>query len=134
MKKILLFALLAAVILFGLVYGNLPHTDAEHYFHQINDLLKDADFSTAEVEDGQIILFDAAGEPIKTLPFDSYDKRVRLEYIRREGAAIFYITGGWLDDEDGMMFINDSDYNSVLDGVKPITRVSGNAYRFSTQE
>lgn len=80
--------------------------DSEEYFHKTNMLIKDEDFVTAKVSAGKIVLYDAQQTPIRELPFDGYDKSVILLYIQKEESVIFFVTGGAVDDRQGILFIN----------------------------
>ncbi len=105
--------------------------DENDYFYKINALLKDKDFYTAKTADNAIELYDSERTLIDTIAFDDYDKSISLVYIRKEGSVIYFITSAAVDDEDGIMYIND-DSNGVLDGVKSIKRIGGNSYQYST--
>ncbi len=93
-------------------------------------LIKECDFDTAKAEDGKIILY-SDGEVTAELPFEDYRKDMRFIYARKDGEVIYFIISAAVDDEQGIMFVND-DSNGILDGIHSLTRVGGNAYSYST--
>lgn len=133
MKKAYLWiSLVLAAVLCLVFYNNsTSFSKEETYFYQINALIKDADFYTARVEEGKIVLYNAESEPICEMEFHDYDKSIKLIYVRKEGAVIHFITSGAVDDEQGIIFIND-DSNRSLDGIKSLRRIGGNSYQYST--
>jgi hypothetical protein len=129
-KRLLLICLcIAAVLCLATCNGNVE--DSEEYFYKINKLIKDEDFCTAEVKPGKIVLYDDQKKPIRELPFESYDKSIDFLYARKEGALIFFVTSAAVDDEQGILFIND-DSNNMLDGIHSIKRVGRNSYEYDT--
>ncbi len=129
-KRLLLICLcIAAVLCFSACNGNVK--DSEEYFYKINKLIKDEDFCTAKVEDGKIVLYDSQQNSIRELPFDQYDKSIDFLYARKEGALIFFVTSAAVDDEQGILFIND-DSNNMLDGIHSIKRIGRNSYEYDT--
>ncbi len=129
-KRLLLICLcIAAVLCLAACNGNAE--ESEEYFYEINKLIKDEDFCTAKVKAGKIVLYDAQRNPIKEIPFENYDKCITLLYARKEGALIFFVTSRAVDDEQGILFIND-DSNNMLDGIHSIKRVGGNSYEYDT--
>lgn len=128
-RSILICLCIAAVLCLAACNGNVE--DSEEYFHKINKLIKDEDFCTAKVKDGKIELYDSQQNPIRELPFDQYDKSITLLYARKEGALIFFVTSAAVDDEQGILFIND-DSNNMLDGIHSIKRIGRNSYEYDT--
>ena len=131
MAKRLLLILLCVATVLCLAGCNADPEDYEEYFYEINKLIKDEDFCTAKVEDGKIVLYDSQQNSIRELPFDQYDKSIDFLYARKEGALIFFVTSAAVDDEQGILFIND-DSNNMLDGIHSIKRVGRNSYEYDT--
>lgn len=131
MRKRLLLILLCVAMLLCLAGCNAGTEEYEEYFYKINKLIKDEDFCTAKVKPGKIVLYDAQKNPIRELPFESYDKSITLLYVRKEGALIFFVTSAAVDDEQGILFINDES-DKVLDGIHSIKRVGSNSYEYDT--
>ena len=107
------------------------NVDIADYCNIINQRLTNADFFKAFVSDGVIKLYDSDDILIDEILFDAYDKSKRIVYIRKEGSRLYFILGGSVDDEYGIMFINDAD-NDFLDGIHSVERVGGNSYEYST--
>ncbi len=137
MKKryVFIFAILIAILITaGFAYSactDITVKKEEEYFYKINTLLRDMDFYTAKTTDNTIELYDSENTLTDTIAFDDYDKSISLVYIRKEGSVIYFITSAAVDDEWGVMYIND-DSNNILDGVKSIKRIGGNSYQYST--
>lgn len=130
LKRFILICLcIGAVLCLAGCNGNAE--DSEEYFYEINKRIKDEEFCTAKVKPGKIVLYDAQQNPIRELPFESYDKNITLLFARKEGALIFFVTSAAVDDEQGILFIND-DSNKVLNGIHSIKRVGGNSYEYDT--
>lgn len=55
----------------------------------------------------------------------------KITTFSKDGSTVWFIISGSVDDEQGIIFIND-DSNSVLDGIKSIERIGGNSYYYST--
>ncbi len=130
LKRLLLILLCIATIL-CLAGCNASPEESEEYFYEINKLIKDEDFCTAKVMPGKIVLYDAQRNPIKEIPFDKYDKTIAFKYARKEGTLIFFVTSAAVDDEQGILFINDNS-NNMLDGIHSIKRIGRNSYEYDT--
>lgn len=131
MRKKLLLILLCVATVLCFAGCNAGPEEYEEYFYKINKLIKDEDFCTAEVKPGKIVLYDDQKKPIRELPFDQYDKSIDFLYARKEGALIIFVTSAAVDDEQGILFIND-DSNNMLDGIHSIKRVGRNSYEYDT--
>ena len=103
----------------------------EDYYYRINRTIKDYDFYRAEVSDGTIILYDKSGTVTQQLPFDDNRRNAPLVYIRKDGACLYFILSGAVDDETGVIFVND-DSNQILDGINVLRRIGGNSYYYDT--
>ena len=128
-RLFLMFLCIAMVMCLAACNSNIQESEA--YFYEINKLIKDEDFCTAKVNAGKILLYDSQQNPIQELSFDKYDKSITLLYIRKEGAVTLFVTSGAVDDEQGILFIND-DSNDVLEGIHSIKRIGGNSYEYDT--
>lgn len=133
MRKLLLLLCLpfAAMLFFMTDYDHAEANEA--YFYQINSVIKDEDFTIAKVEDYKIMLYNAKNELQKEILFDGYDAGIKQIYIHKEGPVIYFVTGGAVDDEQGVLFINDAS-NQILDGIASIKRIGGNSYQYSTRK
>lgn len=128
MKKISVFPLVFSIILCFYSCSNVN----EDYFYQINSLIKDIEFHIAKVEENRIIFYDLQNEEIKEIGFKQNQESATIDYIRKEGPLIFFVTNSSVDDEQGVVFIND-DSNNLLDGISTMHRLGGNSYRYNTR-
>ena len=125
MKKLLVVLLL---FLLCACRGQEANND---YFYEINQLIKEKDFLTANVEKGRILLYDGGEAPIEIIPFDAFDDSVTLRYIRKEENRLFFVVSAAVDDENGVVFMNDAAGNA-LEGIQSLERIGGNAYYYDT--
>ena len=129
MKKYVAVILIITMLCF---VGCTGRTDMQcAYFYEINSLIKDEVFFTANVEEGKIMLYDEEQIMIGEIEFVGYQSGTDLLCIRKDGPVVFFVTGGAVDDETGILFIND-DSNNLLDGLKTIERIGGNSYIYDT--
>ncbi|MBR5390203.1 MAG: hypothetical protein IK141_02745 [Clostridia bacterium] len=128
-------AILTVVIMLAALSACHKQQDNQEYeyFYVINKIVKDDDFFTANVDDYKIQLYDRDLNQIAELPFASYNPKIQVLEIRKDGSIIYFVTKGVVDDEEGIFFIND-DMNQILDGIKSIKRIGGNSYQYSTWE
>ena len=132
MKRFMLLCLMSIFLVS--CNSNLSYEqDQGDYFYSINALIKDKQFSTANVKKSKIILCDEKQEVIEEILFDNYDPAFDIMLIKKDGNIIRFICSGDIDDEIGIVFIND-ETNSILDGIKHLDRVGGNYYKYSTYE
>lgn len=103
------------------------------YCYIINDQIKELEFFKAYIRNGKIELFNENNEKSMEILFAQYEEKFDIKYIRKENNNIYFIFSGMVDDEEGIMFINDES-NHVLDGIKKIKRVGGNVYQYSTED
>ena len=68
---------------------------------------------------------------IKEIPFEDYDDKIKFIYARKEDSVIYFILSGSVDDEQGIMFVNDNS-DDFLDGINTIIRIGGNSYHYGT--
>ena len=132
MKKIFVSMIICifAVCLCFIYFANTSEKQ-EEYCYIINRLICDEEFDIAKIQDSAIVLYTFDGVQLKEIPFKEFDKSVKIVYVRKEGVITYFVFGGAVDDENGIMFINDES-NRILDGVKSVTRIGGNSYRYDT--
>lgn len=142
MKKLIFYlplcTLIVAVLLQCSIFliGNVgnyenPINEKEQYFKKINEIIKDLEFHSAKAKDGKIILYNNKYEPICEIPFESYDKSIKFIGAHKDDGIVYFITDGSVDDEWGIMFVNDGS-DSMMDGVGSATRIGGNSYEYDT--
>ncbi len=133
MKKLVTALLCIGIIcVLGVKLFDKPNSAEVDYYTSINRMIKDADFYTAHVNEGQITLYDTDNSVIETIALDFYDRSIPLVYIRKEGNSLYFVTAGSVDDEYGIVFMNDgSDY--MLDGIMSLERIGGNSFLYSTR-
>lgn len=133
MKKIIALSLLCCITA-SLFCGcsNNDIFEQEEYFSKINSIIKDLEFHTVKVKDGKIILYNDDHEPISEIPFEDYDEDIKLIAAHKRGPVVYFITSGAVDDERGIMFINDPKADDVLSGVHTVNRIGGNSYAYDT--
>ena len=126
-----LFALSGAIEVAAELYDKPNNTEVD-YYTSINQTIKDHDFYTARVSDNEINLYDKNNILTETIGFDSYDQSIPLIYIRKEAPCTYFITGGAVDDEVGILFMNERT-DSNLDGIASLEHLGGNASLYSTR-
>lgn len=137
MKKVILILSLCCIVaglFLGCYKSNYYEKKLEReemYFRTINAIIKDLDFHSAKVEEGKIVLYNKEREIISEIPFAYYNKNIKLIRARKEGSIVYFTTESAVDDEWGIMFVND-DSDKMMDGLNRVTRVGGNSYEFST--
>ena len=97
--------------------------ELELYCWEINEQIRDQDFFTARISDGMITLKDRDGTVVGELPFEGYDKKTnrQLVYIRKNETLMYFITGASVDDEWGIMIVND-DSDDIMQGINRLER------------
>ena len=134
MKSLIKYLVLIVIVLTGLSSCNIHnYENIEAYCYKINSVIKDMDFEVAKVSKNKISLYDDQKALINEMIFDSYEDNIKVVRIRKEANKVYFITAGSVDDERGVVFIND-DSNAVLDGIKSIERIGGNSYYYSTKD
>ena len=132
MKRNKYFVLLIVFVMLFTASCKLYNDKArEDYFYKINSLIKDLDFFTAKASENKIKLFGKNQELITEIPFEDYNDNIKFSYARKDESVIYFVISAAVDDEQGIMFIND-DSNGVLDGIKSVERIGGNSYQYST--
>ena len=133
-KKLIIFFVLFALMGTVSVVAELfdkPSNKETDYYTSINQTIKDQDFYIARVSDSEISLYDKNNIIVETIGFDFYDRSIPLVYIRKEHGNLYFVTAGSVDDEYGVVFMNDSTNN--LDGIISLERIGGNSYLYSTR-
>lgn len=133
MKRNICFVLIFVMIgvFFFTSCNSTNNKKTEDYLYKINSIIKEMDFYIAKADDNKIILYDTEQEMIKEIPFENYDDSIKFIYARKENSTIYFVLSGSVDDEQGVMFVNDGS-DDFLDGIKTIDRMGGNSYQYST--
>lgn len=132
--KINIWNIFVIVVLVVLLFNSCNaynYEKTEEYLYKVNTMIKDMDFYIAKAYENKIALYNAEQEMIKEIPFKDYDGSIKFIYARRKDCAIYFIISGSVDDEHGIMFVND-DSDGFLDGIKTINRIRGNSYQYNT--
>ena len=108
------------------------YSELEEYCCKVNSIIKNIDFDEAKIEEEKIVLYSDKNVRIQEIPFEDYENK-RIVAVRKEGDAVYFTISGSVDDEQGLVFIND-DSNAILDGIKSIERIGGNSYWYSTSK
>jgi len=136
-KKIIFYlplCILIAVIIFQFVGTNInikKTNEQEQYFREINEIIKDLEFHSAKAKDGKIILYNNKYEPICEIPFEEYDENIKFIGAHKDDGIVYFITAGAVDDEWGIMFVNDGS-DSMMEGVGSVDQIRGNSYKYDT--
>ena len=130
-KPVAAILCIALLLVFGFKIFDKPNSAEIEYYTRINRMIKDQDFYIARVSEGQITLYDKNNIIVETMGFDFYDRSIPLVTIRKEFGNLYFVTAGSVDDEYGVVFMNDSANN--LDGIMSLERVGGNAFLYSTR-
>lgn len=131
-KPVAAILCIALLFVFGFKIFDKPNSAEIEYYTSINRMIKDQDFYTARVSDGEISLYDKNNIIVETMGFDFYDRSIPLVTIRKEFGNLYFVTAGSVDDEYGVVFMNDSSNNS-LEGIMSLERMGGNSYLYSTR-
>lgn len=134
MKKNLTFLLICFCLLIYLLiskYERISYNELDEYCYNINNILMNYNFNKANLEKNYIALYSDENILINEIEFDFYDENKKILYIRKDENKIFFILNGTVDDEDGILFVNDSS-DSMMDGIIKLKRLGGNSYYYST--
>jgi len=126
---VLIIVMLGVILLDSCDFSS--NRDTEDYLYKINCLIRDMDFYTAKASQNKITLYNNEQEMIKEIPFEDYNSDIKFVYARKENSVIYFVTNLAVDDEKGVMFVNDGS-DGFLDGIKTINRMGGNSYQYST--
>jgi len=136
MKKVIVIVciiILCVCLCFFYIHDERGQTEKEEYCYKINALIKDADFNIAKIEGSKIMLYDIERNLTDEIAFEDYSSKFEIEYIRKEDEIIYFVFDVAVDDEWGIIFVND-DSDKMLNGIKSIKRIGGNSYSYSTIE
>ena len=103
----------------------------EDYYYMINSLVQDIDFDMAEVKSGKIVLYDSEQRQIDEIDFEGYNDNIDVLHIRKSNNIVYIVTRQTIDDETGIMFVNDGS-DRMMDGLHSIKRVGGSMYQYNT--
>lgn len=104
--------------------------DYDLYCNEINKLIKDIDFDKGNIYDSKIVLYNDEAE-VFSVEYEDYDGNFKIRYIRKEENKIFFVLNASVDDDDGIVFVNDNT-NSLMDGLWSLERINGNSYKYKT--
>ena len=131
----LVFLLILSCIAVGILYSYNKKDihKQERYFGKINSIIKDLDFHIAKAKDSKIILYNKELDPISEIPFEEYDENIKFIGAHKDGPVVYFATSGMVDNENGIMFIND-EANELLREATKLVRIAigGNSYEYST--
>lgn len=133
MKKsiITVIALLLCFSIISYIKYEQHNNKSQEYCYKINQIIKDYNFFKGYVEKNAILLYDNENKIISKVDFHDFIKEIDIKYIRKDDYKIFFIFSGSIDDEKGIVFINDQK-NSMLDGIYKLNRLGGNSYSYTT--
>lgn len=110
--------------------------DTVRYCDRINALIKDREFFTAKVTPNGIVLYGKTFEELETVPFEDYDPWIDIMGIRKSEGTLHFILLGSVDDEWGLLFVNDetAKVNSIMNGIYSLERAGGNCFYYDTRQ
>lgn len=123
---------LVVCLLLGLIRDQ-HEQDTVEYCYQINEIVKDLDFYTAKVTENGIELYDRNFDELEIVSFDGYKRSIRIMGIHKDGGLIYFILIGNVDDEWGIMFVNDGT-DGMMNGIHSLDRIGGNSYYYDTSQ
>lgn len=129
MKRILTVIVCLIVALTFASCGAKSTEEYDLYCYEINKIIKDVDFDKGNIADGKIVLYND-GAKVFYQDYEGYNSDFDIEYIRKEEGKIFFVLSTAVDDDEGIVFIND-DTNSLMDGLSSLKRINGNSYKYN---
>jgi len=129
MKRILTVIILICT-LFLASCGGKSTEEYDLYCYEINKIIKDIDFDKGNIADGKIVLYKDDSE-VFNQEYENFDSDFSIEYIRKEGSKIFFVLNASADDDEGIVYVNDST-NGLMDGLVSLERINGNSYKYKT--
>ena len=130
MKRILIVLLTVILILTLISCGTKSTEEYDLYCYEINQLIKEIDFDRGTIDDGNLILYNNESEVFNE-KYEKYNTNFEIEYIRKEDSKVFFVLSASVDDDEGIVFIND-ETNNLMDGLVSLERINGNSYRYKT--
>ncbi|MCD7855469.1 MAG: hypothetical protein LUG66_07645 [Clostridiales bacterium] len=138
-NKHIIFDIIILLIVFclmyekaSLFYENKKWQEYDEYCYNINEILVNEDFFTAKAEENSLVLYNENFEIIKTIDFEDYKNSCNIKYIRKEDDLMYFIISAAVDDEKGIVYINNNETNSILDGIHSLKRINGKSYIYTT--
>ncbi|PWL44983.1 MAG: hypothetical protein DBY45_04855 [Clostridiales bacterium] len=120
-RRILIGVCLVLVIGLLFYYFIFIHKSRAQYIaycSQINEILNEEEFFVASVWSNPLELNDRHFSIIKKIEFPNFDKHYRIYGISKdENKNIYFALGGAVDDNWGILFINDPSVNLHFDGI-----------------
>ena len=130
--KCCIFTLIISLLFTISACETKDYKEIEEVCYKINSIVKDKEFFIAKIKERRIVLYDNKYAQMSELPLEHYNKGVdKIISIRKDGANVYFIIGGSVDDENGIVFIN-NELNAVLDGINSIKRIGGNSYWYGS--
>ena len=130
MRKLLTVVLILICVFTFASCGGKSTEDYDLYCHEINKIIKDIDFDKGDISDGKIVLYND-GSVVFNQDYEKFDNDFNIKYIRKEDNKIFFVLNASLDDDEGIVFVND-DANGLMDGLGSLERINGNSYKYKT--
>ena len=130
MKKILAIVMFLICALIFVSCGVKSTEEYDLYCYEINKVIKDIDFDNGNIADGKIILYNDGSEVFNQY-YENFNSDFHIKYIRKEDNKIFFVLNASLDDDEGIVFVNDNT-NGLMDGVGSLERINGNSYKYKT--
>ena len=122
---------IALIFIFWHSYSSYHNKEVEEYCRYINGLISNYDFKTAYINETEITMYDENSSLLYTLPLENYNKRAHISYIRKEDQKMFFVTEAAVDDEAGILIVNDES-DKFMDGIYNLKRIGGNSYNYTT--
>ena len=106
------------LLFYYLVFVHKSRTQYIAYCSQINEILKEEEFFVASAQSNPLELKDQDFSIIKKIEFPNFDKNYRIYGISKdEHNNIYFPLGGAVDDNWGIVFVNDPSINCYFDEV-----------------
>ena len=130
MKKILAIVMFLICALIFVSCGVKSTEEYDLYCYEINKIIKDIDFDNGNITDGKIVLYNDGSE-VFNQDYENFNSDFNIKYIRKEDSKIFFVLNASVDDDEGILFVND-DTNGLMDGLGSLERINGNSYKYKT--
>ena len=130
MKKLMTVILVVICVSTFASCGVKSTEEYDLYCYEINKVIKDIDFDKGDISDGKIVLYND-GSVVFNQDYEKFDSDFNIKYIRKEDSKIFFVLNASLDDDEGLVFVND-DTNGLMDGLGSLERINGNSYKYKT--
>ena len=127
MKRI---AVILLTVISALAFTACRSRDYDLYCYEINKLIKNIEFDIGSIDRGKIVLY-SDDDQVFNQDYENYREDLKIKYIRKDGSRIFFVLNAALDDDEGIVFVNDGT-NSLMDGIYSLERLGGNSYKYRT--